>query len=168
MTSTLSFAAVDIALASESDIDALLDVERRSNPHPWTREHFENALRDGYLCFVARDTQSAGEQSAEHGSNVVGFAMARVLVDDAELLLVAVHPSHRRTGCATLLLNTLIRRLAENAKSPLHLEVRTSNITAIAFYEARGFVRSGLRKNYYPNGVLGNQREDALLMQKAL
>jgi [ribosomal protein S18]-alanine N-acetyltransferase len=48
------------------------------------------------------------------------------------------------------------------------LEVRAGNHTAIAFYEARGFVRSGLRKNYYPNGVLGNQREDALLMQKAL
>jgi [ribosomal protein S18]-alanine N-acetyltransferase len=166
--STLSFAAVDIALARESDIDALLDLERQSNSHPWTREHFENALRDGYLCFIARDAQSARAAAVVNAPSIVGFAMARVLVDDAELLLIAVHPSHRRSGCATLLLNTLTTRLVENAKTPLHLEVRASNATAIAFYEARGFVRSGLRKNYYPSGVLGNEREDALLMQKAL
>jgi [ribosomal protein S18]-alanine N-acetyltransferase len=154
---TLSFATVDIALARESDIDALLEVEQLSNPHPWTRTHFEDALRSGYLCYVAREATS-----------IVGFAMARILVDDAELLLIAVHPSHRRSGCATLLLETLVARLTGIAKSPLHLEVRVSNTSAIAFYEARGFVRSGLRKNYYPNGVHGNQREDALLMQKVL
>ncbi len=153
----LSFATVDVALARENDIDAMLEVERRSNPHPWTRAHFEDALRSGYLCYVARDRTCS-----------VGFAVARILVDDAELLLIAVDPSHRRSGCATLLLNTLVTRLAEIAKSPLHLEVRASNASAIAFYEARGFLRSGLRKNYYPNGVLGNQREDALLMQKVL
>jgi ribosomal-protein-alanine acetyltransferase len=169
--SILSFAAVDIGLAREDDLDALLDVERRSNPHPWTREHFEDALRSGYLCYIAREaappTPTASMTTQGEGQ-VVGFAIARVLVDDAELLLIAVHPSHRRSGCATLLLNALAARLNDNAKSPLHLEVRLSNTSAIAFYEARGFLRSGLRKNYYPNGVLGNQREDALLMQKVL
>jgi [ribosomal protein S18]-alanine N-acetyltransferase len=168
--SSLSFAAVDIDLAREDDLDALLDVERRSNPHPWTREHFEDALRSGYLCYVAREATNAtnATNAAQVEGQVVGFAIARVLVDDAELLLIAVHPSHRRSGCATLLLNALAARLVDNAKSPLHLEVRASNTSAIAFYEARGFSRSGLRKNYYPNGVLGNQREDALLMQKVL
>jgi [ribosomal protein S18]-alanine N-acetyltransferase len=154
---SISFAAADITLLREEDLDRVIDIERRSNSHPWTREHFEDSLRSGYLCFVAREQQS-----------IVGFAIARVLVDDAELLLIAVEPTHRRGGCATHLLNALIERLRANGKSPLHLEVRAGNHSAIAFYEARGFFRSGLRKNYYPNGVLGNQREDAVLMQKAL
>ncbi|MGL4229955.1 MAG: ribosomal protein S18-alanine N-acetyltransferase [Casimicrobium sp.] len=152
---SLVFATADIALMNESDIDAVLDIERRSNPHPWTREHFEDALRSGYLCLVAKENNA-----------VVGFAVARVLVDDAELLLIAVSPEQRRNGCATLLLNTLILRMRDIDKSPLHLEVRASNTSAIAFYEARNFSRTGLRKNYYPNGVLGNQREDAVLMQR--
>lgn len=154
---SISFAAADITLLREDDLDRVIDIERRSNSHPWTRERFEDSLRSGYLCFVAREQQS-----------IVGFAIARVLVDDAELLLIAVEPTHRRSGCATLLLNALIERLRANGKSPLHLEVRAGNHSAIAFYEARGFFRSGLRKNYYPDGVLGNQREDAVLMQRAL
>jgi ribosomal-protein-alanine acetyltransferase len=155
--SSLTFATAVVKLMQERDIDAVLDIERRSNPHPWTREHFENALRLGYLCFVTSEND-----------RIVGFAIARVLVDDAELLLIAVAPEQRRGGCATLLLNTLIERMREIDKSPLHLEVRASNESAIAFYEARQFVRSGLRKGYYPNGVPGNLREDAVLMQRAV
>jgi ribosomal-protein-alanine acetyltransferase len=153
----LSFATAQIGLLYEDDLDDVVGIERRCNSHPWTREHFEDALRSGYLCLVAREQQ-----------RIIGFAIARVLVDDAELLLIAVEPNHRRGGCASLLLQTLIERLQANEKSPLHLEVRASNEGAIAFYEARQFVRSGLRKNYYPNGVLGNQREDAVLMQRAV
>jgi ribosomal-protein-alanine N-acetyltransferase len=154
---TLSFAEVSVTLMREADIDAVVEIERRSNPHPWTREHMENALRCGYLCLVARERMA-----------IVGFAITRVLVDDAELLLIAVSPDVRRSGVATTLLNELVARLKEIGKTPLHLEVRASNDGAIVFYEARGFARSGLRKNYYPNGVLGNQREDAILMQRSL
>ncbi len=153
----LSFASAEIDLMREPDVDAVLEIELSSNPHPWTRDHFVDALRSGYLCLIAR------EQSV-----IVGFAIVRLLVDDAELLLIAVEPSARRGGVATLLLNSVLDRLASTGKSPLHLEVRASNSNAISFYESRKFVRTGLRKNYYPNGVHGNQREDALLMQLAL
>jgi len=155
--SSLSFTSAALALMRESDINDVLDIERRSNPHPWRREHFENALKCGHLCIIAQEAHS-----------VVGFAIARALVDDAELLLIAVSPECRRSGIATALVNELAARLTAISKSPLHLEVRASNEGAIAFYAARGFVRSGLRKNYYPNGVLGQQREDAVLMQRHL
>jgi tRNA threonylcarbamoyl adenosine modification protein YeaZ/ribosomal-protein-alanine acetyltransferase len=155
--SALSFTSAEIALMREHDLDEVVDVERRSNPHPWTREHFEDALRSGYLCLAARE-----------GDALVGFAVARTLVDDAELLLIAVRPEHRRGGCATLLVNALLVRLREMGKTPLHLEVRASNASAIAFYEARGFARTGQRKNYYPNGVFGTDREDALLMAREI
>jgi ribosomal-protein-alanine acetyltransferase len=156
-TSTLIFSNVEIALMQESDIAAVLDIERRSNPHPWSESNFSEALRQGYLCLVARDE-----------SRTVGFVVLRLLVDDAELLLIAVNPDSRRSGCASALLSELSVRMRALNKNALHIEVRQSNNNAIAFYEARGFVRVGMRKKYYPSGLLSNQREDAVLMRAAL
>lgn len=155
--SAIALSAAQIDLLRDADLDHVVDIERRCNSHPWTRGHFEEALRNGYLCLAARE-----------GKRVVGFAITRILVDDAELLLIAVAPDHQRRGCATRLLHAHVERLQAIKKTPLHLEVRASNDTAIAFYAARGFARSGRRKHYYPSGVLGDQREDAVLMQKAL
>jgi ribosomal-protein-alanine acetyltransferase len=155
--SSLTFSNATVELMRDTDIATVLDIERRSNPHPWTQQNFIDAFRTGYLCLVAREQD-----------RIVGFAIVRTLIDDAELLLIAVSPEVRRGGCATALLIDIKARMQALAKSPLHIEVRASNVGAIAFYEARGFIRVGLRKNYYPSGVLGNQREDALLMSLLL
>lgn len=154
---SLASTNLSIELLRESDIEAALDIERRSNTHPWSETNFCDALRAGYLCLVARDE-----------SHIVGLAVTHLLVDDAELLLIAVNPDNRRSGCASALLSDVSARLRGLAKNALHIEVRISNVGAIAFYVARGFQRVGLRKNYYPSGVLGSQREDAVLMKVAL
>jgi ribosomal-protein-alanine acetyltransferase len=153
----LIFCNADITLMRETDLAAVLDIERQSNPHPWTESSFRDAFSSGYLCLVARE--------AEH---IVGFAIVRVLIDDAELLLIAVAPSARRTGCASALLAGVLERISALGKSPLHLEVRRSNVGAIAFYAAKKFIHTGVRKNYYPSGVTGQPREDALLMNLSL
>ncbi len=163
-TATLIFANVEIALMQESDVAFVLDIERRSNSHPWSEANFFEALRLGYLCLVCREMPDKSSDK----SRIVGFAVLRLLVDDAELLLIAVDPSSRRNGCASALVAELSTRMRELKKNALHIEVRQSNSDAIAFYEARGFARVGARKNYYPHGVLGNQREDAVLMKVAL
>jgi ribosomal-protein-alanine acetyltransferase len=151
--STLSFASATVALMQEDDIPQVLDVERQSNPHPWSEQNFRDAFRSGYLCLIAREHES-----------VAGFAIVRTLVDDAELLLIAVAPGARRSGCGSMLLADIALRMRAQAKQTLHIEVRASNQTAISFYLAYGFVRVGLRRAYYPSGVLGSQREDAVLM----
>ncbi len=153
----LIFCNADVTLMRESDLAAVLDIERQSNPHPWAESSFRDAFSSGYLCLVAREAEC-----------IVGFAIVRVLIDDAELLLIAVAPSARRTGCASALLAGVIERLSARGKSPLHLEVRRSNVGAIAFYSAKRFVHTGVRKNYYPSGVIGQPREDALLMSLSL
>ena len=151
---------VAITLMQESELARVLDIERRSNTHPWSEVNFRDALRAGYLCLVARDESP--------DARIVGFAVTHSLVDDAELLLIAVDPNIRRSGCANALLAEVCTRMRVLAKEALHIEVRESNVGAIAFYEAWGFARIGARKNYYPSGVLGNQREDAVLMKIAL
>lgn len=155
--STLSFSAASVALMRDDNLPAVLDIERRSNSHPWSERNFQDALASGYLCLTA----------TEQG-HICGFVVARLLLDEAELLLIAVAPAARRQGVAALLCNELAQRLYESGARKLHLEVRASNHGAQAFYASRGFVPCGLRRKYYPSGSHDGEREDALLLQVAL
>ncbi|MBL8311135.1 MAG: ribosomal protein S18-alanine N-acetyltransferase [Burkholderiales bacterium] len=148
--------ALRIDALAKDDIAAVLDVERRSNSHPWSERNFLDALASGYLCLAARIQ-----------GNVSGFAIARLLPEEAELLLIAVAPEARRQGVATALWQALVERLRIAGARVMHLEVRTSNISAQAFYAELGLVVSGQRPRYYPSGAHG-EREDALLMQGPL
>ena len=155
--SSLSFSTATVQLLSAADIEAVVEIERLSNSHPWTERNFRDALASGYLCLVARD----------HGA-VSGFAVARLLVDEAELLLIAVTPAMRRQGVALLLWIELALRLQASGAQTVHLEVRESNLSAQAFYRSRGFAQSGVRPMYYPNGAHESEREDAVLMKVSL
>ena len=155
--SSLSFSTATVQLLSADDIEAVVEIERLSNSHPWTERNFHEALASGYLCIVARD----------HGA-VCGFAVARLLVDEAELLLIAVTPAMRRQGIALLLWIELAERLKASGARTVYLEVRESNLSAQAFYRTRGFTQSGVRPKYYPNGARDSEREDAVLMQALL
>jgi ribosomal-protein-alanine acetyltransferase len=153
----LSFATATIALMQPDDLPAVIEIERQSNSHPWTERNFRDAITSGYLSLVAR----------EHG-RVCAFVIARTLVDEAELLLIAVTPSERRQGVAALLWIELAQRLRSAGAATVFLEVRASNAAAHGFYSSRGFAKIGVRKKYYPNGVHDGDREDAILMQVAL
>lgn len=155
--SSLSFATASIALMQPEDLAAVIEIERQSNSHPWTERNFREALASGYLSLVAR----------EHGL-VCAFAIARTLIDEAELLLIAVTPSERRQGVAALLWIELTQRLRCAGAATVFLEVRASNAPGRNFYASRGFTQSGVRKNYYPNGAHDTDREDAILMQVTL
>jgi [ribosomal protein S18]-alanine N-acetyltransferase len=155
--SSLSFATASVALMQPEDLAAVIEIERQSNSHPWTERNFRDAIASGYLSLVAR----------EHGQ-VCAFAIARALVDEAELLLIAVTPSERRQGVAALLWIELAQRLRSAGAATVFLEVRASNAPGRSFYVSRGFSAIGVRKNYYPNGAHDGDREDAVLMQVTL
>lgn len=154
---TLSFSTAVVELMRADDLPAVMEIERRSNSHPWTERNFQDALASGYLCLVARDQ-----------GTICGFAVARLLLDEAELLLIAVLPEQRRQGVAMLLWNEVSHRLHASGARMVHLEVRASNQGAQAFYASRGFVQTGLRRKYYPSGAHDGEREDAWLMRTEL
>jgi ribosomal-protein-alanine N-acetyltransferase len=77
-----------------------------------------------------------------------GFAMVRSVADEAELLLLAVDPRHRRRGIGTALLRGVIAEAQATGIADLHLEVRSSN-EAVALYRAQGFEKVGERRGYY-------------------
>jgi len=98
---------------------------------------------------------------SEREGRPTGFVLGRLVVDEAEVLNLAVREEFRRQGEGQGLLIELLRRFAESGVSRVFLEVRESNRAAIAFYERMGFRRSGRRVGYYPD-----PQEAALVFEK--
>ncbi|MCK0143080.1 ribosomal protein S18-alanine N-acetyltransferase [Aliiroseovarius sp. F20344] len=93
-----------------------------------------------------------------------GFAMGRVVVDEAELLTIAVLPSAQGHGQGTALLLEFERTAAERGATRAFLEVATDNHAAIALYKNSGWAICGKRPNYYARD--DGSSCDAILMEK--
>lgn len=79
---------------------------------------------------------------------VIGFAIARTVFDETELLLIAVDPNFAGQGIGSQLLDHVATESVDLGAKRLHVEVRSDN-QALEFYSARGFVEVGTRPNYY-------------------
>lgn len=95
----------------------------------------------------------------------VGFAMARVVADEGEVLAIGVLPDRRRRGVGGALLSALEQACGERGAARLFLEVACGNTAAQALYVSRGFVGVGRRAGYYE--VPGAGSVDALILAKA-
>lgn len=107
---------------------------------------------------------------AESPDEPLGFALGRLAGDEAEVLLIATHPAHRRRGVATILLADLIDRLTKAGAGRVFLEVAAPNADALALYRRAGFVVVGRRPNYYRSrtGQTGLPTFDAMLLASKL
>ena len=135
----------------ESDIGRVTEIERLVQTHPWSRQQFQESLTS-YQCTVY-----------EQANQVVGFCILQPVVDEANLLLMAIHPSQQGKGLGYELLDYSIQ-LLKNNPIQIFLEVRESNIPAIRLYEKTDFHQIDLRKNYYPN--IDGSKEHAVIMVK--
>jgi ribosomal-protein-alanine N-acetyltransferase len=136
-------------------LDALLLIEQRAYPHPWTRGNFMDALRSGYHARVLLA-----------GDELLGYYVAMQGVDEVHLLNITVAPEYQRQGWGRVMLDALSLWARGLRAQWLWLEVRVSNARAVAIYESHGYRRVGLRKNYYPAGH--GKREDAVVMSLRL
>ncbi len=136
-------------------LDQVLQIEQRAYPHPWTRGNFQDTLKSGYHARVLLA-----------GDALLGYYVAMQGVDEVHLLNITVSPDHQRQGWGRVMLDALALWARSVNAQWLWLEVRVSNVRAIAIYEAHGYRRVGLRKNYYPAGH--GQREDAVVMSLRL
>ena len=96
------------------------------------------------------------------GEDLIGFACARAAADSAEILNIAVHPSHTRKGMGRQLLEQLLGNLQQLGVREITLEVAQDNAAARALYARAGFNEVNKRKNFYGPG------RDALLLRKDL
>lgn len=148
-------APVMLRAMTEDDIDSVVEIERSVQSFPWTKGNFVDALKAGYMGYVA-----------VQGKQVVGFSLMMFAPDLAHLLLIGVSPDHQRKGTGHQLLRHCEQLASQRGLPALLLEVRPSNRNAIDFYLNRGFEKVGMRKDYYPKDR--NTREDAWVMQKKL
>ena len=134
-----------------SHVAQIAELERICFSDPWSENSIASEL-DNKLAFwlVAMD-----------GETVAGYIGSQTVMDETDMMNVAVHPDFRRKGIAEALINALIDNLKQMESRCLTLEVRASNAPAIALYEKLGFSEIGRRRNYYRN-----PREDALILRK--
>ena len=85
---------------------------------------------------------------ARRRDRLLGFALVRTVLDESELMLIAVEPTARRVGIAAALMADMAATAAAGSVRKLHLEVRSGN-EATQLYRAHGFVKVGERLNYY-------------------
>ena len=141
-----------IRLMQTSDVEAISQIEQKVQSHPWTENQFAEAVT-AYQSTVI-----------EQNNEVVGFCILQPVLDEANLLLMAIDPSQQGKGLGYHLLEESIQLLKNNPVQ-IFLEVRESNTPAIKLYEKAGFHQIDLRKNYYPNP--DGSREHAIIMVKA-
>jgi len=92
-------------------------------------------------------------------ASIVGFAGLWLMVDEAHVTTIAMHPDHRRRGLGEFMLVSLIDIAYEIGAKWVTLEVRVSNSNAQNLYRKYGFREAGLRHRYY-----SDNQEDALIM----
>lgn len=102
---------------------------------------------------------------ARKGEQVVGFSLSRIVVGEAELLLLAVKRNVQRRGIGQLLLDQFVELAASKGAAKLHLEVRAGN-PAVRLYNSFGFTELGRRKEYYKGR--DGQLHDALTLGKSI
>jgi len=91
-----------------------------------------------------------------------GFILIRVVVDESEILTLAVRPSARRAGLGVRLVEAAVVRAAALGAERMFLEVAEGNVAARALYARNGFVEMGRRRGYYSH--TDGRREDALTL----
>jgi ribosomal-protein-alanine N-acetyltransferase len=95
-----------------------------------------------------------------------GFALLRVIADQAELLTIAVHPDAQSRGEGRKLMDDVLKTARQHNADALFLEVAQDNQAARALYNSCGFDRAAFRKNYYKRA--GRDAVSALVLRKTL
>lgn len=140
--------------AGVNDIDAIMAIELRVYPFPWTKRIFADCLRVGYCC-----------ELVQVDNEIVGYAVMSLGANEAHLLNICVEPEWQHQGIGRELLEHMLHIASTNEVDTVFLEVRPSNRKAVALYEKTGFNIIGTRKDYYPSK---NGREDAIIFARAI
>jgi ribosomal-protein-alanine N-acetyltransferase len=169
-----------------TDIPRVVEIERLAYTTPWPPSAYRKELQDNPLAhyIVLRDaslqlpapetttgptsrrsfplsllpsrpTPSVGAPT----STIIGFAGLWLMVDEAHVTTIALHPRYRGHGLGELMLSSLIQIAYNISARTVTLEVRVTNYVAQNLYRKYGFQEAGVRRRYY-----SDNNEDALIM----
>nr|WP_297884986.1 ribosomal protein S18-alanine N-acetyltransferase [uncultured Blautia sp.] len=135
------------------DLDQVMEIEEDLFSVPWTREGFLTYLMKKDTMFFV----------VEEKEKILGFCSMMTVLDEGDILNVAVRRARQKEGIGQFLVDSILRMADLQGIRLVHLEVREGNQTARRLYERLGFKEDGLRRNYYEDPV-----ENAVLMTKAM
>ena len=142
---------IDYVKMQAQHVSQIAELEKICFSDPWSERAISSELTNPLsLWLVAVDEDK-----------VVGYIGSQSVLDESDMMNLAVMPEYRRAGVARRLVSMLIEQLRNNEVRCLTLEVRASNDPAVALYQRIGFRQVGLRPNYY-----SKPREDALILRK--
>ena len=140
--------SLEIRRLTYADLPQVIAVERRAFPTPWSLAMFVLEIsKPGGVCLAA-----------VREGRIVAYCVCSRYDTVWHLMNIAVDPALQRQGIATALLVRLAERV-DDPQARFTLEVRRSNVAAIALYERHGYRAAGLRRRYYQDNG-----EDALIM----
>jgi ribosomal-protein-alanine N-acetyltransferase len=145
-----SLGKVTVELMGVEDLDQVIEVEKLSFTNPWSRNSFFLELTTNELATYI---------VAKVDGRVVGYAGMWLIVGEAHVTNVAVHPGFRKKGIGELLMRSLMTIARESGAKMMTLEVRKSNYIAQNLYTKLGFEPIGIRRGYYTDN-----NEDAVIM----
>lgn len=137
-----------------TDVEAVLELQRRSFAHPWSPELFKREMTHDWSTILL-----AEDMGPDGSPRVIGFLIYWLVHDELHILNLATDPAVRRRGVARALLKQTLENGRENKCAMATLEVRRSNEGAIELYRAFNFRAVGVRPNYYVD-----EGEDAIVM----
>lgn len=142
---------IEIKEMTAEYVTQVAQLEKQCFDDPWSERSIASELQNELSLWLV----------ALEGNRVVGYVGSQTVIDESDMMNIAVHRDCRRHGIAELLIEHLIEGLKKRGSHCLSLEVRASNTPAKQLYEKCGFVQAGKRPNYYRN-----PREDAMILRK--
>lgn len=152
---TASTAPIVIRPMESKDLPEVQAIDAASFALPWPASAYRYELFEnpGSLLWVAE------ERRADDGSRIVGMVVVWLIIDEAHIATIAVHPEYRGRGIAAELLAQALAGALDRGMLSATLEVRAHNPPAHRLYRRFGFEEVGRRPRYYRDNL-----EDALIM----
>ena len=141
-----------VSLMGIDDLKEAYKIECEVNPSPWKYETFLSSFEVGHKGLICK-----------HDSKIIGFIIFSPINPEAHILSISVTKKIQSKGVGSLLLQSMLDQCAAMNYKKIFLEVRTSNLQAINFYQKFGFSKDAIRNNYYTDNS-----EDALLMSLSI
>ena len=142
-----------IVKMNDSHVSQVAQLEKLCFGDPWSEKSIASELMNPLSYWLV----------AVEVDMVAGYIGSQSVMGESDMMNVAVAPEYRRRGVGEALVSALADALKAQGNESLALEVRASNMPAIALYEKLGFAQVGRRPGYYRN-----PKEDALILKKIL
>ncbi|HIJ60300.1 MAG TPA: ribosomal protein S18-alanine N-acetyltransferase [Nitrospirae bacterium] len=142
-----------IRLMHKEDLSVICSIQKEYPELNWSRDSFYKEI----------ENKNSVSLVSELKGQVIGYIIAKIVIDEAQILNFFVHQKFREMGVGHLLMTSLLQTLIDEGALFVYLETRKNNESAIRIYERFGFLGVAIRKDYYVNPT-----DDGIFMIKGL